>query len=212
MTQRGTYAKGVAKREEILASALEIIAANGFSGASLQEIAQAVGLSKAGVLHYFESKEELFVEVLRRRDTLDRAETAAGSDLEVRELESLDLETLDRAGITLRTLVAPIRHNVEVPGLIQLYARLAAEATDPDHAAHDYFIARYAGSTAGVAHLVSLLRDAGRLRADLDPEAVADMLLALADGLQTRWLMDPQIDMPARIEAFISLLEPNGPD
>ncbi|WP_062525965.1 TetR/AcrR family transcriptional regulator [Demequina rhizosphaerae] len=201
MAQRGTYAKGLAKREEILAAALEIIAANGFSGASLQEIAQAVGLSKAGVLHYFDSKEELFVAVLRRRDALDQA--AAGAS----DLEMIDLEAIDRAGITLHSFVAPIRHNVEVPGLTQLYTRLAAEATDPAHAAHDYFVERYAGSVEGLAHLIALLRDAGRLRADIDPEAVADMLLALADGLQTRWLLDPEVDMPARIEAFISLLE-----
>ncbi|MCX2749332.1 hypothetical protein OOZ51_16155 [Arthrobacter sp. MI7-26] len=33
-------------------------------------------------------------------------------------------------------------HNVEVPGLVQLYVRLQAEAVDPDHPCHEYFLDR----------------------------------------------------------------------
>ncbi|HYP72739.1 MAG TPA: TetR family transcriptional regulator, partial [Microbacterium sp.] len=41
---RGAYAKGVAKREEILTRALQVIAREGYRGASVKEIAEAVGL------------------------------------------------------------------------------------------------------------------------------------------------------------------------
>ena len=73
MAQRGSYAKGVAKREEILATALEVIAREGYRGASVKVLAEAVGLSQAGLLHYFDSKDELFTEILRKRDDLDLA-------------------------------------------------------------------------------------------------------------------------------------------
>ena len=69
--RRGSYAKGVAKREEILTRALDVIAREGYRGASIKELADAVGLSQAGLLHYFGSKEELFTEILRKRDELD---------------------------------------------------------------------------------------------------------------------------------------------
>ena len=69
--RRGSYAKGVAKREEILTRALDVIAREGYRGASVKELADAVGLSQAGLLHYFDSKEELFTEILRKRDELD---------------------------------------------------------------------------------------------------------------------------------------------
>src|SRR6187402_3711968 len=69
--RRGSYAKGVAKREEILERALEVIAREGYRGASVKELADAVGLSQAGLLHYFDSKEELFTEILRKRDEVD---------------------------------------------------------------------------------------------------------------------------------------------
>jgi len=68
---RGPYAKGVAKREEILQTALEIIARDGYSGATVKQIADAVGLSQNGLLHYFGSKDALFTEVLRQRDRAD---------------------------------------------------------------------------------------------------------------------------------------------
>ena len=53
------------KRREILDAALEVVARNGYSRTSVRELADAVGLSQAGLLHYFDSKEHLFAEVLR---------------------------------------------------------------------------------------------------------------------------------------------------
>ena len=53
--ERGPYAKGVAKREEILTTALEVVSRRGFGGASVKELADAVGLTPAGLLHYFGS-------------------------------------------------------------------------------------------------------------------------------------------------------------
>ena len=69
--RRGSYAKGVAKREEILERALAVIASEGYRGASVKVLAEAVGLSQAGLLHYFDSKEELFTEIVRKRDEVD---------------------------------------------------------------------------------------------------------------------------------------------
>src|SRR4051812_19943354 len=70
MTARGPYAKGKAKRAEILDVALEVIADDGYSAATVKNLADAVGLSQNGLLHYFGSKDALFAEILRRRDEL----------------------------------------------------------------------------------------------------------------------------------------------
>ncbi|MFF3222514.1 helix-turn-helix domain-containing protein [Nocardia suismassiliense] len=45
----------------------------GYLATSVAELAEAVGLSQGGLLHYFGSKEELFVAVLRKRDEIDVA-------------------------------------------------------------------------------------------------------------------------------------------
>ncbi len=76
----GSYAKGIAKREEILSIALDLVAVNGFRRTSIKDIADAVGLTQAGLLHYFDSKDELWVEVLKRRDAIDDAHDWQASD------------------------------------------------------------------------------------------------------------------------------------
>ncbi|WP_375546106.1 TetR family transcriptional regulator C-terminal domain-containing protein [Sedimentimonas flavescens] len=50
--------------EAILDAALEVFSAQGFRGATLDQIAQAAGLSKPNLLYYFPSKEAIHVELL----------------------------------------------------------------------------------------------------------------------------------------------------
>ncbi len=57
---------GEANRERILDAALSVFAASGFAGARVDRIAEAAGLSKANLLYYFRSKEELYLSVLTR--------------------------------------------------------------------------------------------------------------------------------------------------
>ncbi|BDZ64876.1 TetR/AcrR family transcriptional regulator [Agromyces mangrovi Wang et al. 2018] len=192
MARRGSYAKGIAKREEILSTALDVIARNGYRGASVKELADAVGLSQAGLLHYFGTKEDLFVEVLRTRDRRD--EEAAEP----------------YRGAPLTGFVDVVRGNASVPGLVQLYAQLSIEAADPSHPAHDYFVERYRLFRATMAELLRARRDAGELPADLDAERAAALLAAAADGLQVQWLLEPELDMAAHLEYLVGLLATPG--
>ncbi len=50
--------------EAILEAALEVFSAQGFRGATLDQIAQAAGLSKPNLLYYFPSKEAIHVALL----------------------------------------------------------------------------------------------------------------------------------------------------
>ncbi len=51
-------------REAILEAALEVFSAEGFRGATLDQIANSAGLSKPNVLYYFASKEAIYTELL----------------------------------------------------------------------------------------------------------------------------------------------------
>jgi AcrR family transcriptional regulator len=177
MARRGSYAKGVAKREEILTTALDVIARNGYRRTSVRELAEAVGLSQAGLLHYFSSKEELFQEVLRKRD-------------------EVDIETFDfHRERPIEAFFEVIRHNSEVPGLVQLHAQVSTEAGDLDHPAHEFFVERYAQFRATFAGMLRDEQAAGRIDPDLDLDRIGTLFLAAADGLQTQWMLDPSIDM-----------------
>ena len=188
MAQRGAYAKGVAKREEILQAALAVVAEHGSRRASVREIADAAGLSPAGLLHYFGSKEELFVAILTARDERDIREHTEANFLDA--------------------FVAVIRHNATVPGLVTLYAQLAAEVGDPGHPGRAFFTERTARLGARSLAVIEAAQQSGELRADVDPEWIVRSMHALADGLQTAWMLDPTIDMAADIEQFLTLLRP----
>jgi AcrR family transcriptional regulator len=181
MAQRGSYAKGVAKREEILTAALDVIARNGYRRTSVRELADAVGLSQAGLLHYFSSKEELFQEILRKRDEVDASAFEPST-----------------TGF-MEGFLGVVRHNAEVPGLVQLYAQVSTEAGDPEHPAREFFVQRYAEFRRLFAEQVRIEQAAGRVAPDIDPELTAGLFLAAADGLQTQWMLDPSIDMPEHI-------------
>jgi AcrR family transcriptional regulator len=187
MAGKGSYAKGVAKREEILRTALEVFARQGYRGTSLRELADAVNLSQAGLLHYFDSKEELFAEILRVRDDTDRA-------------------TYSSAGSAADTMIAVMRHNAAVPGLVQLYATISTAATEPSHPAHAFFVARYQLLREAIAESVTARQAAGELDPELDPEKVAAILLAVADGMQVQWLLDPDLNLAEHVEYFWTLL------
>lgn len=183
---RGPYAKGVAKRAEILRAALEVIARHGYRKTSTRELAAAAGLSEAGMLHYFGSKEQLFEAVLRARDEadMDRFET----------------------GDPIDNLTAIVRHNGSVPGLVQLYSTFSAEAGDPEHGSHEYFVERYAGIREALADAVRARQAAGTLSASADPETIATLLIALSDGLQVQSQYELRADTADLFSHLLDLL------
>jgi AcrR family transcriptional regulator len=179
------------RREDILRAALDVFAERGYRGTSLAAVAERVGLTQQGLLHYFSSKEKLLVEVLRLRDELDhgRFSTDASSN-------STGLEQLAE-------LVA---YNATRPGIVQSFTVLSAESVTEDHPARPYFAERYPATRRRLAEAVCAeLGD--QLPAGLTPQQAAALLVAVMDGLQLQWLLDPdEIDMPALFRAFVALL------
>lgn len=53
-------------KEEILESAKKVFAKYGYKKTSVNDIAKAAGKAKSSLYHYFESKEKIFVEIVRR--------------------------------------------------------------------------------------------------------------------------------------------------
>ena len=194
-TPRG-YAKGRAKRREIVEQATALFGEVGYRSASLREIAARCGMSHPGLLHHFPSKEALLAAVLAHRDEVDaeRFPLSGGTGVE-----------------RLTHLVRLTEHNAHVPGIVELFAVLSAEASAPDHPAHAYFVQRYARVRAALAEGFDLVARDGLLRPGLDPDRVAVAVIALMDGLQVQWLLDRgSVDMADQLRAFLGqvLAEP----
>lgn len=186
MAIRGPYKGAAARREAIIAAAFDAFSLGGFRGTSIQDIASAVGLSKAGLLHYFQSKEELLLEVLALREHVN----ALPDD--VRGLDVLD---------HLRDVVAV---DSATAGIIRLYVIVSAEATDPNHPAHEFFVNRYRELATAIADRLAAARADGLLRAELDVVGAADQLIAILDGLQLHWLLNPRVDRVAEFDEYLS--------
>jgi AcrR family transcriptional regulator len=185
----GGYLKGRIRREDIVTAAIAMYAETGYHSSSLREIARRVGITHAGLLYYFPTKEALLAAVLERRDAEDA------------ERERLSVPP----GVdALRHLVGLAAHNVRHPGMVDLYSRLAAEAVAADHPAHAYFERHYKLARGYAAESFKVLAARGELRAGVDPEWAGLSMIALMDGLQVQWLSNPgAVDLVGSVRAFL---------
>ncbi|MCX4536522.1 TetR family transcriptional regulator C-terminal domain-containing protein [Streptomyces sp. NBC_00841] len=123
--------------------------------------------------------------------------------LEERDIGSNLAQAQPPAGGFVQALRDLVRRNSADPGMVRLFATLAAESTDSDHPAHSFFQERYAmvrnAATAGVENE----RHRGILPPGPDPAHIAASLLAVMDGLQTQWLLDDAFDMVAAFDAHL---------
>jgi AcrR family transcriptional regulator len=187
-----TTPEGRAQRERILRAALELFAARGYRGASIEAVAQEVGLTRQGVLHYFPSKVHLLLGVLDLRDQDDTARVLAQLGDEAR---------LDDA------LLAVVRNNQAAPALARLFAVLSAESVDAEHPGHDWFRERYRAVRAALARGAADAQAAGELTGAIPPDHLAVLLTALMDGLQLQFLLDPEsVDMVEPLAGLLALL------
>ncbi|MCI2240416.1 TetR/AcrR family transcriptional regulator [Paenibacillus sp. TRM 82003] len=190
--KRGPYAKTAGRREEILDAAFDVFAQQGLRGSSLREIAERVGVSHTSLLHHFGSKDQLLIAVLQRR----------------REVQTPVIERLMSERGVMDAVVENVRESATTRGIVALHTTVAAESTDPDHPANLFFREHYHGYAQTISAGIARDQALGRLRDDVAPLVVARQLSALLDGLQVQWLLDPDLDMVAEVEAFAALLLP----
>ncbi|KNY07952.1 MULTISPECIES: TetR/AcrR family transcriptional regulator [unclassified Microbacterium] len=186
----GRYAKGIARRQEILDKAIEVFATRGSKRTSLRSIAQEVGVTHAALTHYFGSLEELLVAVYRESERRNDTEHPEPSGLSPARMMRVSAE-----------------ENRNIPGLVQLYSTLVASALEEGHsAAHEFATQRFSRLRVQMADRVRELQATGDLRADLDADLVSALVIAASDGLQTQWLLDPSVDHGAALELLDDLL------
>jgi AcrR family transcriptional regulator len=170
-------AKGEDRRQHILEVALRLLAGNGSRATTLGQVARASGMSTAGLLHHFQSKEHLLHAVLDARDAQDEA----AADLQG-ELES-----------QLRGVRRRFERFERSPGLVGTFIVLLCENLDPDAPLHERFLRRYRSGIDMIAAGIRRGQRAGRFRADVDPAIKAREVIALMYGIEATWLLDPTV-------------------
>jgi AcrR family transcriptional regulator len=202
---RGAYAKGIARRQEILERAIDVFARRGSDKTSMRAIASEMGVTHAALAHYFGSREELLVAVYRESERRgnEPATGAAGMPEDAAPTDPSPVESMRESA----------RANREVPGLVQLYSMLVAAALEDGHEpAREFATERFARLRRDLSERVRRDQARGRIRPEVDPEAVAALVIAASDGLQTQWLLEPRAPQDAALTLLDALLAPPPSD
>jgi AcrR family transcriptional regulator len=165
------------------------VAARGAEASTFDQVAREAGVSR-GLLHYhFGTKERLIAEVVRR-DAEIRLEHL-GSELEGAKTVA------DVIGVLLHSLEDLIERD---PGFVALRFELFTSGRrNPEIAAE--FAALQRATRTRVAELLAAKQGEGVVRLADQPEAVAAVLLSLADGLALALLGEPEHDHRATLGA-----------
>ncbi|WP_436792106.1 TetR/AcrR family transcriptional regulator [Yinghuangia sp. YIM S10712] len=169
-------AKGEDRRQRILTATQRLVTRHGWRGITLGQIAREAGVSPAGLLHHFESKEQLLHAALDARDTYDDTQVDRSADI---------VDQLQRVANRFR----------EAPELVGMFGVLLMENLDPAAPLHDRLTGRYRAARESVAEKIREGQRAGIYRTDLDPAVKAVEIVAFITGMETAWLLDPSIPL-----------------
>ncbi|MCA9877381.1 MAG: TetR/AcrR family transcriptional regulator [Thermomicrobiales bacterium] len=113
-------------RERVVRKARELFLAQGYAAVSMQQIADAVGVNKATLYHYFRDKQALFIAVMveqgKQMNTAVGAALAAGSSLP-EKLQSVTQTILDMQHSDFGRLANDMHLHVSPEGRAEIYAR-----------------------------------------------------------------------------------------
>lgn len=185
---KGPAQRGAARREAIIEAALEVFAERGYRAGALGDIAARVGVTAAGILYHFGSKEALLLAVIAERDRL-AAESLAQLP------RTGGLEVLDH----LVELGEAIENE---KGLAMLHTVLQAESFDAEAPAHGYFLARSQRVRQWLEHLLIEAQREGGVRVDVDCRAKARELVAFMEGAAVLWLLDDEVSLVELYRTF----------
>lgn len=178
------------KQQAILAAVAQI-AEVGYHKMTIADVAARTGISQSGLLHHFPSRAILLTAVLDQRERQD-SEFLFG-DGEV----PLGWAAFD-------ALAALAARNVTRPEWVGVFVRVAAEATDRDHPAHEWIVNHYASTRRWLTDAIERGISTGQMRPDIPVPLIVGNTIAVQDGLQQQWLVAPkQVPMVRHLQLFV---------
>jgi AcrR family transcriptional regulator len=180
-------AKGEDRKQRILEVAQRLLSRNGWRNTTLAQIAREAGVTPAGLLHHFDSKEQLLHAVLDARDVDDDEHSDRGGDL-IGEIAQV-ADRFNRA-----------------PELLGTFTVLLVENLAPDAPLHDRLVSRQRDATEIVADGIRRGQAEGRYRTDIDPPVKAVEILAFIHGMEMTWLLDPSIPLTEVFKEYAEML------
>jgi AcrR family transcriptional regulator len=180
------------KAQRIVEAMRRSVARRGTVGSTFDHVSREAGVSRGLLHYYFGTKEQLLVEAVRRdgelrMEMLERQLSSAQTADDFIDLMAQNLQETVSEDPDFVTLV------FELFTLSRRNAEVAVE---------------YAGlmrrTREQVAGMLAAAQREGILRLHAEPEAVAEVLFSLGDGLALRMLTEPDRDFAATVRAGIA--------
>jgi len=185
-----------AKRKMILHAAIACFARDGFHKATMIDIAQMAGVSDGLAYRYFAGKDEIIREAVR---------LVSGPG----ETVAVDAVDTDDAAAMLVLFLRSSFERFRIPGrdtILRLRFRSWAEALDSEELRKEV-VDRWEHHSAVTEPALTGAREQAMIPSHLDPRAVARVMLALHDGLDLQWSLDPSLDVDACRDVVMALLQ-----
>jgi len=172
--------------DDILAAAVEMFGTRGLHATSIAAIAGRVGLTDAGLLHHFPTRDALVDATLRH-----------GAAVQTDRMSEL----VAPGGLAaIRAMRAWGEVMAATPELTAFHTLVTADAVLADSTVRDWAQRRYRAVRALASGAIREGIDRGEIRPDVDPEREASDLIAWLDGIRLQWLLsDAEIDLGALV-------------
>ena len=178
---------------EILDIAVELFGARGLRGTSIGAVAERLGLTDSGVLHYFPTKDALIDAVVDR--ALERQTSQLRALVEPGGLEAI--KRMSEWGAIVE----------ETPELVALQVILSSEAILENSTVAQQVKRRYAAIHELAAGLIRQGIDRGEIRADTDADWEASAIIAYLDGIRLQWFYsNRQLPIAQAVRHYFELL------
>ncbi|WP_268796951.1 TetR/AcrR family transcriptional regulator [Pseudomonas huanghezhanensis] len=186
--------KGEMRRTALLDAATTIFARDGYSSASMRDVAELAGITTVGLLHHFPNKVALLGALLERRDQRVTS-----------RFDELTLEmTLEGF---IKFLKLSMGFSVEDAAECQASLVMNTESLSNTHPAWSWYQERFHLTHAHARGHIAALIEKGEIRADVDANALAQEIFSVMDGLQIQWLRSPdEVDVMAVFEVYVRRL------
>lgn len=186
--------KGEMRRAALLDAATVVFAKDGYTAASMRDVAEIAGITTVGLLHHFPNKVSLLQALLDRRDQRVTEKFA--------ELEMMP---------TLENFLAFVRMSMSfsVQNLSECQASMmiSIESLSDQHPAWPWYKEKFTLTHAHAQAHLTALADQEEIRGDIDVKSLATEIFAVMDGLQIQWLRAPdQVDVETVFDAYLSRL------
>lgn len=184
-----------ASKDHLLRAAIECFATHGYHGASIDRIARAAGVTKGAVYYHFRDKEELLFQTVRNR--------IVGFESQVLAETAID----DAPMLTLRRVFDACFVTATESNHRRFIITLMVEALGTNPELSEVFRLELRRMRGFLADVVRRGQDAGVVRADLDSEQVAALIVATIMGAEIQHYQDPdRIDLRAVLDLEILAL------